>query len=266
MCLMQKWRNALGVMCLTAFLLMSCSKKEAPKETASPAAGPEKPETAPAGPQAQPETTEVVLPLHFNKHTDDLEGMVKRRNIRALVLLNPIGFFYDKGQPHGVNYEALQEFEKFVNQKFKTGTLIVKVTFLPVRADQAEGALTQGMGDLITYALVITPERQQRVAFTTPLQTDVKQIIVSGANFGTVSSLDDLGGKEVYVNPLGVNYQNLQRVNETLQKAGKCHGLHESALSREGRLRVRRSSRARGRPETGRRMGRSHHGHQKGQS
>jgi membrane-bound lytic murein transglycosylase MltF len=147
--------------------------------------------------------------------------MVKRRNIRALVLLNPIGFFYDNGQPRGVNYETLQEFEKFVNQKLKSGTLTVKVTFLPVRADQAEPALTQGMGDLITYALVITPERQQRVAFTVPVENDVKQVIVTGPNFGTVSSLEDLGGKEVYINPLTVNYQNLQRVNGTLQKEGK---------------------------------------------
>lgn len=43
-------------------------------------------------------------------------------------------------------------------------------------------------------------------------------------------------------------------------------GLLEPTIPREGRLRVRRPSRARGRPETGRRMGRSHHGHQEGQS
>ena len=208
---MQKWRAALCVTGLTVFLLTGCSKKEvAPQETAAPAGGQEKPSTA-----------EVALPVSFDRHTDDLDGMVKLRNIRALVLLNPIGFFYDKGQPHGVNYEALQEFEKFVNQKFKTGTLTIKVTFLPVRADQAEAALMQGMGDLITYALVVTPERQQRVAFTVPIEKDVKQVIVTGPKFGTVSSLADLGGKEVYVNPLTVNYQNLQRVNETLQKAGK---------------------------------------------
>jgi len=218
---MQKWRVALSVTCLTGFLLMGCSKKETPKETAAPAGAQAKPETAPAAAYGRTSTAEVAWPLHFDRHTDDLDGMVKRRDIRALVLLNPIGFFYDNGQPHGANYEALQEFEKFVNQKLKSGTLKVKVTFLPVRADQAEAALTQGMGDLITYALVVTPERQQRVAFSAPIENDVKQVIVTGPNFATVSSLEDLGGKEVYVNPLAVNYQNLQRVNETLQRAGK---------------------------------------------
>lgn len=207
----RKWRIALCVAAgLTAFLLLSCNRKEAPQETAAPPAAQEKPNAA-----------DVALPVHYNRHTDDLDGMVKRRNIRALVLLNPIGFFYDKGQPRGVNYEALQEFQKFTNQKLKSGTLSVNVTFLPVRPDQVEAALTQGMGDLIAYALVITPERQQQVAFTVPIQNDVRQIIVTGPKFGTVTSLEDLGGKEIYVNPLTVNYQNLQRLNETLQKAGK---------------------------------------------
>ena len=40
-------------------------------------------------------------------------------------------------------YEALEEFQKFANQKLKTGTLHVKVTFLPMRADQIEAALTK---------------------------------------------------------------------------------------------------------------------------
>jgi len=218
---MQKWRSVLRVAtCLITFLATSCGKKEAPRETVAPLGGQVKSNTE--KPNTEKATTaEVALPIHYNRNTDDLDGMVKRRNIRALVLINPIGFFYDEGHPRGVSYEALQEFEKFVNKKLKTGTLKVKVTFLPVRADQVEAALTQGMGDLIAYGLVVTPERQQRVAFTVPIQSDVKQVIVTGPNFGTVSSLEDLGGKEIYVNPLTVNYQNLQRVNETLQKAGK---------------------------------------------
>jgi membrane-bound lytic murein transglycosylase MltF len=148
--------------------------------------------------------------------------MVKRQTIRALVLINPISFFYDNGQPMGVNYEALRALETYVNQKFKTGALKVQVTFIPMRPDQIEAALNQGVGDLIAYALVVTPERQQQVAFTIPIEKDVKQIIVTGPNFGAVSSLADLGGKQVYVNPLTVNYQNLQRVNETLKKEGKA--------------------------------------------
>jgi membrane-bound lytic murein transglycosylase MltF len=163
----------------------------------------------------------VKLPAPFGRSTGDLDVMLKRRNIRALVLLNPISFFYTNGQPMGVNYEVLRDFESFINQKMKTGALKVKVTFIPLRPDQVESALMQGVGDMIAYALVVTPERKQRVAFTVPVQTDVKQVIVTGADFGTVSSLEDLGGKQVYVNPLTVNYQNLQQLSSRLQNEGK---------------------------------------------
>src|SRR5271169_4315792 len=147
--------------------------------------------------------------------------MVKARNIRALVVLNPIGFFYDKGMPRGAIFEALEEFQKFVNKKLKTGKLTVNIPYLPVAPGQLEAALTKGMGDLVANAVVITPERQQRFAFSVPIQTDVTQIVLSGPSFGSVSSLEDLGGKEIYVNPLMVSYENLQKANASLQNAGK---------------------------------------------
>jgi len=186
---------------LSTFEVICCrSKKEAPQETAREGG---------------------MLPMPFGRHTDDLDQMVKRQNIRALVMINPIGFFYDNGQPMGVNYEALRDFETFLNEKLKTRTVKVEVTFLPVRPDQVEAALTQGVGDVIAHALVVTSEREQRVAFTVPIEKDVKQVIVTKPNFGTVSSLENLGGKQVYVNPLAVNFENLERVNDGLQKAGK---------------------------------------------
>ncbi len=67
----------------------------------------------------------------------------------------------------------------------------------------------------------MTPEREKLVTFSTPIMSDVKQIIVTGTDVGSVSTLADLGGKEVYVNPLTTYYQNLQTANETLAKAGK---------------------------------------------
>jgi len=147
--------------------------------------------------------------------------MIKRRNIRALVMINPIGFFYDKGKPMGAIYEAIRELQTYVNGKLKTENLKVQVSFIPVRPDQAEAALTNGIGDLIANAVVITPERQERVAFTIPIQKDVKQVLVSSEQFGSVSRLEDLGGKQVYVNPLSVNNEKLKEINEGLNKAGE---------------------------------------------
>ncbi len=211
------------VLLLCLSFLGGCAKKEsAPSATSEPA----KPQTAAAPPISSPDeppapTGTIDFPKAFGRRTGDLDEMAKNRNIRALVLLNPIGFFYDKGHPQGVMYEAMEEFQKFANQKLKSGKLDVKVTFIPMRVDQIEAALNEGVGDIIASGIMVTPEREQRVAFSTPIQTDVAQIIVTGKNFGAVSSLADLGRKEVYVNPLTTYYANLQKVNETLQKDGK---------------------------------------------
>jgi len=203
-------------------LLVACHTKVAPtpnteqsNQQAAPGPSNSSPDETPSPSRA------IVLPRSYARDTGDFDHMVKRRNIRALLIMNPIGFFYDKGLPRGVMYEALEEFQKFVNTKLKTRTLAVKVTLVPMRIDQVESALTEGVGDLVAFGVVITPEREQRVAFSLPIATDVTQIIVTGSSFGPVSTLADLGGKTVYANPLTAYYQNLKKANEELQKAGK---------------------------------------------
>jgi ABC-type amino acid transport substrate-binding protein len=144
----------------------------------------------------------LVLPTNWGRRTGDLDEMVKARAIRALVIIDPIGFFYLSGRPHGIQYESLEEFEKFANQKLRTGKLPVRVVFLPMRPDQLEAALAQGLGDFIAHAVVITPEREQRVAFSAPIQNDISQVVVTGSTLANVTSFDGLAGEPIYVNPL----------------------------------------------------------------
>src|SRR5262249_45839165 len=116
-----------------------------------------------------PPPRHVHLPLPLERHTGDLGDMVKRRAIRALVVIKPMSFFYDGGRPRGVMCEALEELQKFINKKLNPGTIKVVITFVPVRLDQLEAALTEGVGDLIAYDVAITEERSRRVAFSKPL-------------------------------------------------------------------------------------------------
>ncbi len=167
-------------------------------------------------------SADSAFPRTFERHTDDLDAMVKRQKIRALVLYSRSGFFYVNGLPQGIYYEALRDFEQFVNQKLHTGRQHVEVSFIPLRPDQIEAALEAGVGDLIAFGLTVTPEREQRVAFSLPILTDVKQIVVTGKDFGPVSSLENLSGKKIFVNPITTYYGNLEKVNESLKKQGKA--------------------------------------------
>ena len=202
-----------------ALFLVACGKKEA--ATSPDASTPAYQQEGASGPIEPASSKALSLPLNFERRTGDLDEMVKNRNIRVLVVLNPIGFFYDRGTPRGAIYEGLEEFQKFVNKKLNTGAMSVKVTYLPVAPAQLEAALGQGMGDLIANAIFITPEREKLVAFSTPILTGVTQIVVSGSSFGSFSTLEELGGKEIYVNPLMTSYENLQKANESLRNAGK---------------------------------------------
>ena len=206
----------LAIVCV-ALLLIACGKKEAAPQGTDQT----KRQGAASCPTSSTATNALLLPLHFEHHTGDLDEMVKRRNIRALVILNPIGFFYDKGQPRGAIYESLEEFQRLANKKLNTGPVQLKVTYLPVAASQVETALSEGMGDFVANAIAVTPEREKRFAFSAPIQTNVTRIVVSGPGFGSFSNLDELAGKEIYVNPLTIAYQELLKLNDSLQKTGK---------------------------------------------
>ncbi len=181
----------------------------------------QQPTSAVSQDQSSHSTPTLELPITFQRRTGDLDSMVKKHEIRALVVPSRSGFFYDKGQPQGIYFEALDEFQRFVNKRFRTGSLKINVTYIPVRPEQLENALTEGVGDVIAYGVEITPEREKKVLFTTPIDSNVKQVIVTGPKAPPIASLEDLGGTEIYVNPLTVYYQNLQALSESLQKAGK---------------------------------------------
>lgn len=134
------------------------------------------------------------------------------------------GFFYNEGHPHGIYYEAFGGFQRFVNHKYKTGSFKLNVTYIPMRPEQLERALMQGVGDVIGYGVIVTPDREKEVLFTTPLDANVKQVIVTGPKAHAIASLDDLSGEEIYVNPLTAYYQNLQLLSESFQKAGTMFG------------------------------------------
>jgi len=169
---------------LTLSLLcwLSCNKKNqipsttetttktAPEQTAADAMGSDlvPPEDISSETARDVKSGPLVLPTSFGRRTGDLDEMFKERRIRALVVIDPIGFFYSHGKPKGMNYEMLEQLQAYVNKKSNTGTLDIKVTFIPLRPDELGTALREGVGDVIAHGVVITPGRQQNFAFTVP--------------------------------------------------------------------------------------------------
>jgi len=151
----------------------------------------------------------------------DFDGMVKRRQIRVLVVYSKTFYFLDRGRQRGISHDLLKEFESDINKKLKTGTLKIQVIFIPVLRDEIISRLVEGLGDIAVANLTITPQRQKQVAFSDPLLIGVKELVVTGPAAPPVVSVDDLAGKEVHVRKSSSYYESLVQLNGVFKKAGK---------------------------------------------
>jgi membrane-bound lytic murein transglycosylase MltF len=155
------------------------------------------------------------------KWTGDLDEMVKRRTIRALVVYSQSGYFVDKGTQRGASYEALVGFENDLNKQLNTKNLRINVVFIPVKIDDLIPALMDGRGDIAAAFITITPGRDKLIDFSDPLIAPINEVIVSGPSSPALATLDDLSGKEVFVHKSSSYYEHLQTLNAGLAKSGK---------------------------------------------
>mgnify|MGYP000197524817 CR=1 FL=1 len=153
--------------------------------------------------------------------TGDYDGMVKRRQVRVLVVPNKMLYFIDKGRPRGMNVDLMREFEKHINQKVKTGPRTIRVIFVPVTRAQLIPALVEGRGDIAAANLTITAERQEQVDFSNPMMTGVKEILVTGPSAKAIQTRDDLAGREIHLRPSSSYYGHVLQLNATLAKQGR---------------------------------------------
>lgn len=171
--------------------------------------------------QPAPPDASLLERIKRERWTGDLDGMVERRYIRALVSYNRTYYFYDKAEARGVSYEGLKEFEKFLNQKLRTGNRQIGIAFIPVQRGEMMQALIDGRGDILVSNIAITPEGQALVDFSDPVRENASNIVVTGPTAPTLTSLHDLSGKEVYVRKLSRYWFMLTKLNEELKKSGK---------------------------------------------
>ena len=163
----------------------------------------------------------IAEQIQRERWTGDLDGIVTRRYLRVLVIPDKMYFFFDGQQMHGVTYDAMREFETFLNQKMKTVRTPVSVVFIPVSRQEILKALADGRGDLAVAGLGITPERLATVDFSDPTRDDVSVVPVTGPNTPPLKSVDELSGKEVYVPLSSVLPPIINRLNERFKREGK---------------------------------------------
>ena len=218
-------RHTTKIVLILALIAAACSdrgKETAPAESESPAQELSTPKES----VVAKEVVDLAVPKEleiksFQPWTGDLDGMVRRRLIRVLVVYSKTMYFVDKAEQKGLTYEVLKEFENYLNTKLKTGNLRVHVVFIPVGRDELIQGLVSGRGDIAAANLTITSERQASVDFSEPAYSGVSELVVTGPAAPPISSIDDLSGKEVYVRQSSSYYGSLKKLNDTLRKQQK---------------------------------------------
>lgn len=149
--------------------------------------------------------------------TGDLEAIVTRGRIRILVTPSRTYYAVDNSLQRGATYDTGVAFARFLSTRRGAGAAPIDAVFLPTPEDRLVTDLLAGRGDLAVN-LRQTFERDDQVAFAAPTRTGIRELIVTGTGQRPIVSLEDAGGRAIYVRKSSDHHASLVRLNEQLQK------------------------------------------------
>jgi membrane-bound lytic murein transglycosylase F len=170
----------------------------------------------------------------------DLDDIVKRGYITALVDNNSFSYFIYKGHPMGYEYELLKLLAKHLKVALK-----IKVTS---GVEHAFGQLNSGEGDIVAFPLTITKDRKAYVNFTkahfNTYQVLVqrkpenwRRLSVNEINTRLIRDPADLVGRSIHVIKGTSHEARLKNLSEEL--GGDIH-IQEDTLSLESESLIRK--------------------------
>lgn len=201
----------------TAMALLACTPDPAdPRQGASQASG----DATDSRGRSRDALREAADPL-VGSWRGDLDGMLERRQIRALVPYSRTFYFLDqRGSQRGLSHAFMEAFEDFLNERLDSGLLRVQVIYVPVTRDRLIPWLLAGRGDLIAANLTVTDTRAEVLEFTTPLASDVREVLVSGPSAAPIDRLEQLSGRMVYVRHASSFFESLKSLNRQFARDG----------------------------------------------
>ncbi|MBW2397417.1 MAG: transporter substrate-binding domain-containing protein [Deltaproteobacteria bacterium] len=150
----------------------------------------------------------------------DLDGIADRGRLRVLTAWSKTHYFFDGPRPRGVVYEGFEAFRTFLNDRLGRRKRPISIVYIPLPGDELIPALLAGRGDVVAANLTETESRGAKVAFTTPVLTGVRELLVTGPGMPGVESLDDLAGRTVVVRHSSSYRESLEAANQSLAARG----------------------------------------------
>ena len=166
--------------------------------------------------------TSRALRTRFGTFAGDFDAMLERRAIRLVVPYGGTLFFSDKGAVYGVTANAAQMFEDWVNKTYGIGKRPLTVLVTPLPRSELFDALLAGDADIAAGDITITEARSEKVAFSSPMIRNVREIVITRDDVPDLDNVEALSGKEIAVGRSTSFYESLTKLNERLKALGKA--------------------------------------------
>jgi membrane-bound lytic murein transglycosylase MltF len=158
--------------------------------------------------------------INGERWTGDLDGIAKRRILRILVVPSALNFFFNGTEMQGVMFDLTRDLEIALNKKLKTRNLPINVVYIPVPREEMLSKLAAGYADIA--GTIAEREQAAQVDYTEPLFPDAEGVVVTGPASPPVNRLEDLSGRELYVEENTAIWDRLVELNEQFRRAGKA--------------------------------------------
>jgi membrane-bound lytic murein transglycosylase F len=132
----------------------------------------------------------------------DLPAIREQRVLRVITRNSPSTYFLWRGKLMGFDYELAKRFAREQGLRLEV--------IVPQRNEDVSAMLLEGQGDIVTAGLTPTPQRRERgLAFSVPYNY-VSQLVVGRAEETGLKELDDLAGRDVFVQAGSVHWDALE--------------------------------------------------------
>ena len=153
--------------------------------------------------------------------TGDFDAIVAKRRLRVLIPFSRIYFHLEKGEMAGLAVGQLRSFEKQINAGIRDRSRRIFVFIVPTPRDRLLSDLVAGRGDIALGNLTVTEERRATVAFSRPLSTGVRELVVTGPKVAEIHDSLDLAGRTITVRHSSSFRESLDRLNTDLLRLGR---------------------------------------------
>jgi len=121
------------------------------------------------------------------------------RFLTVLIPYDRSRFFVHKGEPRGFEYELVRQFEERFNEAARGTEPPLETIFLPVPFAQLLDLLAEGTGDIAAGGLTVTTERAERVRFSEPYMTEIREVVVANTGVELGNTVETLAGRRIVV-------------------------------------------------------------------